>query len=201
MKTVVIGIAGGTGAGKTTLANSLMEAFIGRAVLLSHDAYYKDLSNVPEEGRANVNFDAPEALESSLLARHLDDLRGGASVAVPVYDFSSHSRTSETLTVDPSQVVIAEGILLLSDPELRDRIDLKVFVDADADQRILRRIQRDVDERGRTVASVMEQYLATVKPMHELHVAPSRTHADLVVNGTGDITRAVEVIVAHVNAH
>lgn len=201
MTTFTIGIAGGTGAGKTTLANTLLEAFGDRAVLLSHDAYYKDLSAVPENGRTSVNFDAPEALESDLLARHLDALKAGQAISVPVYDFATHTRDEGASNrVEPARVVIVEGILLFENAELCDRLDLKVFVEADADERILRRIRRDVEERGRSVSSVMEQYLETVKPMHDKYVEPSRAQANLVVNGGGEIALAVEAIVAHTEA-
>ncbi|MBS11092.1 MAG: uridine kinase [Gemmatimonadetes bacterium] len=197
--TYTIGIAGGTGAGKTRLARALLKRF-DHAVLLAHDAYYRDLTGLSEKERAGVNFDAPESLDTELLAEHLDRLGAGKPVAVPVYDFSTHTRTTETRTAFPAPVVIVEGILLLESEAICERLKLKVFVEADADERVLRRIQRDVDERGRSVASVMEQYLATVKPMHDRYVEPCRAKADLVVNGRRDTSRAVDVIVAHVQA-
>ena len=201
MKTFTIGIAGGTGAGKTTLANALVGQFGDRVVLLAHDAYYRDLKALSKEEREKTNFDSPEALETELLAQHLDALRAGRPVTVPVYDFATHTRVvDEGRVVNPSTVVIVEGILLFSDPAICERLDLRVFVEADADERVLRRIRRDVDERARSVASVMDQYLTTVKPMHELYVEPSRAQADLVVNGGGDTAKAVELIVAHVEA-
>jgi uridine kinase len=199
--TFTIGIAGGTGAGKTTLANTLLESFGDRAVLLAHDAYYRDLSSLTEAERAATNFDAPESLETELLAQHLDTLSSGDAVSMPVYDFATHSRLLDShREVHPAPITIVEGILLFSDDTLDDRLNLKVFVEADADERILRRIRRDVEERGRSVSSVMEQYLTTVKPMHDRYVEPSRSKADLVVNGRGEMGRAVELIVAHVEA-
>jgi uridine kinase len=170
-------------------------------VLLAHDAYYRDLKALSEEDRGKTNFDSPEALETELLAQHLDALKAGRPVTVPVYDFATHTRVvDEGRAVNPSTVVIVEGILLFSDPAICERLDLRVFVETDADERVLRRIRRDVDERARSVASVMDQYLATVKPMHELYVEPSRAQADLVVSGGGDTAKAVELIVAHVEA-
>ena len=201
MMTFTIGIAGGTCAGKTTLANALAEQFGDRAVLLAHDAYYRDLSALPKDERAKTNFDAPEALETDLLARHLDALVAGQSVTVPIYDYVEHTRVvGEGRSIGPSPVVIVEGVLLFTEPAICELLDLSVYVEADADVRILRRIWRDVEERGRSVASVMSQYLETVKPMHERHVAPSKAQADLVVNGGGDTTKAVQLIVAHVEA-
>jgi uridine kinase len=201
MKTFFVGIAGGTGAGKTTLATELTNRLGNSAVLIAHDSYYRDLSTLPQGERARTNFDAPDALETELLAAHLDALRKGQSVRVPRYDFSTHSRIGgEEREVGPSSIVVVEGILLLSDLGICERLDLRVFVETDADERILRRIQRDVDERGRSVSSVMEQYLTTVKPMHALHVTPSRALADLVVNGGRDTNKAVDLIVAHAKA-
>jgi len=201
MNTFVIGIAGGTGAGKTTLATAVVDRLETKATLIAHDAYYRDLSALDEVNRAKVNFDSPESLETELLVAHLDALKGGESVSGPVYDFTTHCRLADRgRDIAPSAVVIVEGILLLAVQSILPCLDLKVFVEADSDERILRRIRRDVDERGRTVSSVMEQYLGTVKPMHEKYVAPSRAKADLVVNGGRGTARAVEVIVAHVEA-
>jgi len=197
----VIGIAGGTGAGKTTLAHTLKNQFGDTAVLIAHDAYYRDQSHLPPAERAKTNFDAPDALETDLMISHLEQLRSGHSVRIPEYDFATHTRVVDGgRKIVPVPIVIAEGILLLSEPGIVELADLKVFVDTDDDERILRRIRRDVYERGRSVASVMDQYLATVKPMHERYVGPSRSAADLVVNGGGDTAKAVEVIVAHVEA-
>lgn len=199
MACFTIGIAGGTGAGKTRFAGQLAERFGDRAVVIPYDAYYRDLSDLPEAERARVNFDSPDALETDLLVQHLDALKRGEPVRVPVYDFATHTRTSER-DVSPAPVVIVEGILLLNEPAVCNRLDLKVFVEASADERILRRLARDVDERGRSVASVMDQYRTTVRPMHDRFVEPSRAQADLVVNGEGETERAVDVVVAHVDA-
>jgi uridine kinase len=201
MKTFLIGIAGGTGAGKTTFARDLLKAFGDDAVLLAHDEYYKDLGDLEPDEREKVNFDAPDALDTEQLVKHLDELRSGNAVTVPVYDFSTHTRLpGEGRTVAPAPIVLVEGILLLSDEQLSSRFDLRIYVEADADERVLRRIRRDVDERGRTVSSVIEQYRNTVKPMHDRYVEPSRTRADLVVNGRRDTARAVEVVQAHAQA-
>lgn len=179
----VIGIAGGSGSGKTSLARALFARLGGpeACIVLDHDSYYRDLSQLPPGNRGEANFDHPESLESDLLARHLAELRAGRAVARPCYDFASHTRLPTTLRVEPRPVIVCEGILLLAAPELRSSFDLRVFLDAPADVRVLRRMQRDVVERGRTLASVTQQYLDTVRPMHERFVEPARTTADLVL--------------------
>ena len=196
--TSFIGIAGGSGSGKTTLANALLNVWgEARAVVIPHDAYYRDLSSLAVDERAKQNFDAPEALETALLASHLGQLAEGKAIKRPVYDFEHHVRTDDHVAVAPVDVIVVEGILILSEPTLRERFDLKVYVDTDADIRLLRRLERDVKERGRDVSSVAEQYLATVRPMHEAHVEDSKKHADVIVPGEGDLDRAVEVIAAY----
>lgn len=179
---LVIGIGGGSGSGKTTIAQSIVTA-IGQAdvTLIQHDAYYHDQTHLPVDERAKVNYDHPDSLETALLVRHLERLVAGEAVERPVYDFTVHNRSSETVTVEPKQAIIVEGILVLSEPTLRDLMDLKVYVDTDADLRIARRWERDIKERGRTFDSVRDQYLNTVRPMHLQFVEPSKRYADIVI--------------------
>jgi uridine kinase len=179
---LVIGIAGGSGSGKTTISAAVV-ADIGedRVALLEHDAYYRDLPYLTLEERAAINYDHPESLETELLVAHLEALRAGHAVEVPVYDFATHRRMPQTAVVGPRPVIIVDGILILAEPHLRSLMDLKIFVDTDPDLRILRRLKRDVEERGRTIDSVIDQYLATVRPMHLEFVEPSKLHADLII--------------------
>lgn len=179
---LIIGVAGGSGSGKTTIAESVVDV-VGpeHIVLVPHDAYYRDQDALSFEERAQINYDHPDSLETELLADHLKRLRAGESVPRPVYDFSTHTRSDETVTVDPESVILVEGILVLAEPELRDLMDLKVYVDTDADLRLLRRLTRDIVERGRTMDSVLEQYQATVRPMHIQFVEPSKRFADIIV--------------------
>jgi uridine kinase len=179
---LVIGIAGGSGSGKTTIAQSIAEA-IGPddVTLIQHDAYYRDQSAVPVEERSKVNYDHPDSLETDLLVRHLQALAAGETIQRPVYDFTVHNRSTETVAVEPHPAIIVEGILVLSEPTLRDLMDLKVYVDTDADLRIARRWERDIKERGRTFDSVRDQYLHTVRPMHLQFVEPSKRYADIVI--------------------
>jgi uridine kinase len=177
-----VAIAGGSGSGKTSLTRALV-GLLGHAdcATLDHDSYYRDLAHLPPATRAATNFDHPDSLESGLLARHLADLRTGRPVERPVYDFARHVRTATTRRVEPRPVIVCEGILLLAVPELRDAFDLRVYLDTPADVRALRRLQRDIVERGRTLESVVHQYLETVRPMHERFVEPARDTADLVL--------------------
>lgn len=179
---LVIGLAGGSGSGKTTIAMSIVDA-IGRddVTLIQHDAYYHDQSNTPVEERAKVNYDHPDSLETDLLVHHLKELVAGSPIDRPVYDFTVHNRAEETVRVEPRQAIMVEGILVLSDPTLRELMDLKVYVDTDADLRLVRRWERDITERGRTFASVRDQYLETVRPMHLQFVEPSKRYADIVI--------------------
>ncbi|WP_237185817.1 uridine kinase [Rothia nasimurium] len=181
MKPLIIGIAGGTGSGKTTLTNSLLEKFDGQVGVIYHDNYYKRNDHLTYEQRCLLNYDAPEAFDNDLLVTHLKALIEGQTIETPVYDFADHNRSDETLIVEPQPIIILEGILIFAEPEIRDLCDIKLFVDTDADVRILRRLRRDVIERGRTIESVEAQYLTTVKPMHELHVEPSKRYVDMII--------------------
>lgn len=178
----IIGIAGGTGSGKSTFTNRLKAAFSSRITVLYHDNYYRSQDNVPPEERKKVNYDHPDALETDRLVRDLRELRAGNPIDSPVYDFSTHNRSDRTIHIEPREIILVEGILVLSDPRLRDMLDVKIFVEADADERILRRVIRDVKERGRDLEGIVDQYLSTVKPMHYLYVEPTRSLADLVIN-------------------
>jgi len=191
----VVGIAGGTGSGKTTLAQKLADAMpAGRCALIEHDAYYHDLSHLPPDQRAGVNFDHPSALDSGLLVDQLRQLRDGTPVEVPIYDFATHTRRRDTRTVRAARVIIVEGILVFSEPALRDQMDIKIFVDTDADIRLMRRIRRDLEERGRTFQSVRDQYYATVRPMHLEYVEPTKRWADLILPEGGENRVAVEIL-------
>ena len=192
---LLIGIAGGTGSGKTTLARCLVQALGQDVTVLEHDWYYRDRSGMPEHERESINYDEPEALENALLAAHLAELRAGRAVECPQYDFATHTRKPSTRTVQPSRIVAVEGILLFAIPELRDSFDLRIFVDTDDDIRLLRRIQRDLVDRKRDIASVQGQYFASVRPMHLLYVAPSKRHAHLVVPEGGENAQAIDVII------
>lgn len=192
---LIVGIAGGTGSGKTTVANKLAAAMpAGRCVTIEHDAYYRDQAHLSLEERAQVNYDHPASLESNLLARHLAELRAGAAVDVPIYDFSSHTRRSETRRVHPAPLIIVEGILVFADAQLREQMDIKIFVDTDADIRLIRRIRRDIEVRGRSFQSVRDQYYNTVRPMHIEYVEPTKRWADLIVPEGGDNIVALDVL-------
>lgn len=182
MKTTIIGIAGGTGSGKSTFTNRLKSYFGDDITVIYHDDYYKPHDDLPFDERKKINYDHPSSLETDLLIEHLKLLREGKSVKRPVYDFTQHTRSKEIAIVEPSRVIIVEGILILQDERLRDLFDLKIFVEADADERILRRVLRDMNERGRDLENIIEQYLTTVKPMHYLYVEPTKTTADIILN-------------------
>ena len=198
---MVIGIAGGTGSGKTTITRRLMQRFGGDVSVIYHDNYYKAHHDMPYEERAKLNYDHPDAFDTDLLIKAVRDLKAGKSVTCPVYDYTVHDRSSETVTVRPARVVIVEGILIFENRELCDLMDIKVFVDTDADVRILRRIIRDVRDRGRSLESVVNQYLNTVKPMHEQFVAPSKRYADLIIPEGGHNQVAMRMVVSRVRAH
>lgn len=185
---MIIGIAGGTGSGKSTFTNRLRDAFPDDVAVLYHDNYYKCQDDVPFEERKKVNYDHPDSLETDLMIQHLEALKNGIAVDCPVYDYSMHNRSDKTIHIEPKKIILAEGILLLEDPRLRNMMDIKIYVEADADERILRRIVRDVKERGRDLDNIVEQYLTTVKPMHYLYVEPTRALADVVINsGMNDV--------------
>ena len=198
---LVIGIAGGTGSGKTTLMQRLVERFGSDVTVLSHDNYYRRRDDMPFEERCKVNYDEPAALETDLMARHLDALRHGQTIDCPVYDFAMHNRSGKTMRIEPKRVIIVEGILIFENKQLRDLMDIKIFVDTDADVRLCRRIRRDVRERGRTLESVIEQYQTTVKPMHEKYVEPSKRYAHIVVPEGGKNTVALEMIEGRIRRH
>ena len=198
---LVIGIAGGTGSGKTTLMNNLIQRFEGSVTVLSHDNYYRRNDHLTYEQRCLINYDEPAALETDLMARHLECLRQGQSIQCPVYDFTAHNRSDETITIEPKSVIIVEGILIFENKELRDLMDVKIFVDTDADVRLCRRIKRDVNKRGRSLESVLEQYQTTVKPMHEKYVEPSKKYANLVVLEGGKNWVALDMIVGRIQRH
>ena len=188
METTIIGIAGGTGSGKSTFTNRLKQYFGDNVTVIYHDNYYKPHDDLPFSERQDMNYDHPDALETGLLVRHLEALKQGKSIRCPVYDFTQHTRSDRTILIQPSRVILVEGILILQDERLRELFDIKIFVEADADERILRRVVRDMNERGREVENIIEQYLMTVKPMHYLYVAPTKNVADLIINsGLNDV--------------
>jgi len=196
---IIIGVAGGTGSGKTTVALRILERVGAEHIAyIPHDAYYRDLSHLPPEERTRVNFDHPDSLETELLVEHLKQLRAGKPVEIPVYDFTTHTRTSQTRRVEPAPVILVEGILVFAEPALRELFDVKLYVDTDADIRLIRRLQRDVQERGRTFESVIQQYLATVRPMHLEFVEPSKRYADVIIPEGGFNEVAIEMVAARI---
>jgi uridine kinase len=199
VRPVIIGIAGGTGSGKTTVARAIYDR-VGRDRIewISHDSYYRDFEGLSAEERHHINFDHPDSLETELLARHIDVLCKGAAVETPIYDFTTHARKTDTQRVEPRKVIIVEGILVLAEGELRKRIDIKLYVDTPPDIRFMRRLVRDIKSRGRTMESVIEQYLTTVRPMHEEFVEPSKRHADLIIPEGGENLVAIDAIIARV---
>ena len=198
---LVIGIAGGTGSGKTTLMRNIMSRFEGMVTVLSHDNYYKRHDELTFEERSGLNYDEPDAIETSLMVEHLAMLRDGRSIDCPVYDFTRHNRSDETVHLEPSPVIIVEGILIFENESLRDLMDIRLFVDTDADIRLCRRIKRDVTKRGRTLESVLNQYQATVKPMHEKYVEPSKKYANLVIPEGGRNMVALDMILGRIQKH
>ena len=190
---LIVGIAGGSGSGKTTIAESLVQKLNGNVALVQHDAYYRHVPELSFEARSQVNYDHPASLETELLVEHLVSLRSGQAIEKPVYDFADHLRSDEVVVVQPALVILVEGILVLAEPDLRDVLDLKVFVDTDADIRLARRLERDIEERGRTVTSIITQYFASVRPMHLEFVETSKGYADVIIAG-GITPEAVEAV-------
>ena len=198
---VTIGVAGGSGSGKSTVVRRIVEGLaVPRVAVIHHDAYYRDLGDLPFEDRAKINYDHPDSLETELLVSHLKELKAGRPVEVPIYDFAAHERRAETRTVRPASVTIVDGILILALPALRELMDIKVFVDTDADVRLMRRLRRDLEERDRAVESVLRQYALTVRPMHIEFVEPSKRWADLIVPGGGYNDVAVDMLITKVSA-
>ena len=198
---LVIGIAGGSGSGKTTLMKNLMQGFGDAVTVLSHDNYYRAHDELPFEQRSKPNYDHPDAFETDLMIEHLRQLKQGKPIQCPVYDYAIHNRTDETITVEPRSVIIVEGILIFENKALCDEMDIKIFVDTDADVRLIRRIKRDVAKRGRSLQSVLTQYLETVKPMHEQFVEPSKKNADVVVLEGGKNLVALNMITSRIQHH
>ena len=201
METMVIGIAGGTGSGKTTLTDRLKRHFGDDVSVVYHDNYYKSHDDLTYEQRCELNYDHPDAFDTELMLRDLKRLRAGEAIRCPVYDYTIHNRSDKTVLIKPSPVVIVEGILILQDPRLCELLDIKIFVDTDADVRILRRIVRDVRDRGRSLESVVDQYLTTVKPMHEMYVEPSKRNADIIIPEGGHNLVAMDMLIERIRAH
>ena len=198
---LVIGIAGGSGSGKTTLMNNIVSRFSEDITVLSHDSYYKRHDEMTYEERCQLNYDEPAALETELMVRHLDCLRNGESIDCPVYDFTVHNRSDATQRIEPSRIIIVEGILIFENEALRDLMDIRIFVDTDADIRLCRRVKRDVNKRGRSLESVLTQYQETVKPMYEKYVEPSKKYAHILVPEGGKNTIAQEFIISLLEKH
>ncbi|NTV65926.1 MAG: uridine kinase [Oscillochloris sp.] len=198
---IIIGVAGGSASGKTTVSRAILERVgADRIAYLPHDLYYHDLSHLPLEQRSRFNFDHPDALDNALLGEHLDRLSAGQPIKAPTYDFATYARQVETLTIRPRPVILLEGILIFAEPVLRKRMHIKLFVDADADLRFIRRLSRDVQERGRSLDSVVAQYLTTVRPMHLEFVEPSKRYADLIIPEGGRNTIAIDMLVARIES-
>ena len=194
---ILVGVAGGSGSGKTTVANNLVKAFKAEdAALVEQDAYYRELINMTMEEKAKVNFDHPDSIEFELLRKHLESLKNGESIERPIYDFTTHSRKEGKVKINPSKIIIVEGILIFAVPEIRELFDMKIFVDTDADEMILRRIERDMNERGRSLESVRDQYLATVKPMYLEFCEPSKRYADIIIPRGGENKVAVDMVIS-----
>lgn len=198
---ITIGIAGGTGSGKTTITRRIMQEFGGDVSVVYHDNYYKRHDNLTYDERTKLNYDHPNAFDTPLLIEHLEALRAGQAVECPIYDYTVHNRSENTVTIRPAKVIVVEGILIFAEPELCKRMDIKIFVDTDADVRILRRIVRDTRDRGRDLESIVTQYLTTVKPMHEMFVEPSKRNADIIIPEGGHNQVALEMVIERVRAH
>ncbi len=198
---IVIAIAGGSGSGKTTVANVILNTVgADRIAYLPHDAYYRDLRDLPPNQRVQINFDHPESLETNLMVEHIKKLKNWESIELPVYDFTHHARTTQTIHIEPHRVIVVEGILILADPMLRELFDVKLYVDTDADLRFIRRLKRDITERGRTTESVISQYINTVRPMHLEFVEQSKRYADVIIPEGGMNTVAMEMVISRIEA-
>jgi uridine kinase len=198
---VIIGIAGGTGSGKTTVALRVQEAAPGKTVqIIHHDSYYRDNAHLKIEDRAKINYDHPSAFETELLVRHIKELKAGRAVDVPIYDYSVHARTAENRNVEPADIIFVEGILVLEPEELRDLMDIRLYVGVDADERFIRRLKRDIAERGRTLESVINQYMSVVRPMHQQFVNPTKKYAHLIIPKGGHNAVAIDMIAAKINS-
>ena len=197
---LIIGISGGTGSGKTTVVEQIVEELPeGEVCVISQDSYYRDTSHLPLEERVKINFDHPQAIDFELLAKHLKQLRAGKSIEQPIYSFIEHNRTGETLTTHPKKVIIVEGILILTNKSIRDMLDIKLFVHADSDERLIRRINRDIQDRGRTIDEVLERYKTTLKPMHQQFIEPTKEYADIIIPTNRYNTVAVQVLQRIIN--
>ncbi len=197
---LIIGIAGGTGSGKTTVVHQIMnELPLTEVGIISQDSYYRDNSSLSFEDRSKINFDHPRAIDFELLAQHLKELREGKTIEQPVYSFVTHNRTDDTIVTHPRKVMIVEGILILADPKLRDMFDIKIFVHADSDERLIRRLKRDIAERGRDMDEVLNRYQTTLKPMHQQFIEPTKTHADIIIPNDKYNTVAIDVVRAVIN--
>jgi uridine kinase len=200
MRQLVIGIAGGTGSGKTSVTNKILERIhqTNNVVVIQHDSYYRDISTYGGKSGDQINFDHPDSLETSLLVQHIKDLKNGKSVEQPLYNFATHSRMKETRHLEPKNIIIVEGILIYASRDLMDVFDIKIFIDTDADERLLRRLKRDIVERGRSIESVMHQYVATVKPMHLEFVEPSKRYADIIIPRGSENIVAIDMVVVKI---
>ena len=198
---LVIGIAGGTGSGKTTITRKIMERFGEEVTVLYHDNYYKAHHDLSYEERTKLNYDHPNAFDTEMMVEDLKKLREGSAIECPIYDYTIHDRSDDTLTIQPSRIIVVEGIMIFHEEALRKLMDIKLFVDTDADERILRRILRDVNERGRTLDSVINQYLTTVKPMHEAFVEPSKRYADVIIPVGGENQVALDMVLGRMSTH
>jgi len=199
---LIVGIAGGTGSGKTTVVRKITEVFLnGEVVVIPQDSYYKDNKGIPLEQRQKINFDHPDSIEFSLLIKHLQELKSGNAIEMPIYSYLTCLRSDDTVPIKPSRVIIVEGILILTDPNLRDMFDIKVFVDADADDRLGRVIHRDIAERGRNVMDVLERYHETVKPSHLQFIEPSKRYADIIIPGGGKNKVGIGALIAIIEKH
>lgn len=200
MRKLVIGVAGGTGSGKTTVVNNIVKELKDQVVILPQDSYYKDHGDVPMEERQAINYDHPLAFDNDLLIEHIDMIRAGEEVKMPIYSFITYSRKEDTVKIKPQDIIIVEGILILEDPRIRERLDIKVFVDTDADERFIRRLKRDIHERGRSIDSVIKQYTDVVRPMHLQFVEPTKRYADIIVPEGGSNAVAIDILTSKIKS-